>query len=470
MVAQNEEVSNITEKKAREIESKVFWKMRTSWYSRIIITGLSEIQRLRQRRLFGEDQPDEEILNMSIEELNFSTNRISRSLKSNDITTVGMLCEKTFDDISHISGFGKKSLEEVVQRLWVLGLHLKEMAVDLNGNEIECLRGYPENIVNIVLKKPMAWERTLYYETVLFHYEKIISQQKDFLAKNTDSDIFLDQRFGLMKFILDKEDELLGYCDDKNLPIDVNKVLEKLENPVEPQMILNISERVMRIYKNALMWCRQVEAVKTVTIFDSVMVAFVNWGRQVLSCFETWIAQVRVGCKEIKELELGKITEDELTGTSLSVKAADEQVLKEFAKISENINLFDQENIVVKFLKVDYDSKDNLIFTLKMFCENMSDEPISLSMHYLIIENGKRVCDDWIDSFDFDGAYYYEVGEAKVVEYDIEMINYQGESGAFVIKFYISIEDEEGMELYDTCELNIIYQYRTGVLLAFESV
>ena len=62
---------------------------------------------------------------MTIEELDMSV-RSFNCLKRAGIDTVGDLTNKTEDDMIKVRNLGKKSLEEVVQKLHSLGLDLKK--------------------------------------------------------------------------------------------------------------------------------------------------------------------------------------------------------------------------------------------------------------------------------------------------------------------------------------------------------
>ena len=73
-----------------------------------------------------EQQEDEssKVLSMSIEDLELSV-RSFNCLKRAGINTVEQLCNKTPDDMMKVRNLGKKSLEEVIQKLEELGLGLK---------------------------------------------------------------------------------------------------------------------------------------------------------------------------------------------------------------------------------------------------------------------------------------------------------------------------------------------------------
>ena len=64
------------------------------------------------------------ILDMSIEELDMSV-RSFNCLKRAGIDTVGDLTNRTEEDMIKVRNLGKKSLEEVIQKLQSLGLSLK---------------------------------------------------------------------------------------------------------------------------------------------------------------------------------------------------------------------------------------------------------------------------------------------------------------------------------------------------------
>ena len=67
----------------------------------------------------------EKVLNITLEELDLSV-RSYNCLKRAGIDTVKDLSEKTYEDMIKVRNLGKKSLEEVVQKLTALGVALKE--------------------------------------------------------------------------------------------------------------------------------------------------------------------------------------------------------------------------------------------------------------------------------------------------------------------------------------------------------
>ena len=72
-----------------------------------------------------EDAKTEKVLEMTIEELDLSV-RSFNCLKRAGIDTVGDLVAKTEEDMIKVRNLGKKSLEEVINRLHSLGLSLKK--------------------------------------------------------------------------------------------------------------------------------------------------------------------------------------------------------------------------------------------------------------------------------------------------------------------------------------------------------
>jgi DNA-directed RNA polymerase subunit alpha len=74
------------------------------------------------------------ILNTPVEELELSV-RSSNCLKNADIKTIGELTRKTEDDIAKTRNFGKKSLQEIKEKLkeWNLGLGITDLNVLKNA-------------------------------------------------------------------------------------------------------------------------------------------------------------------------------------------------------------------------------------------------------------------------------------------------------------------------------------------------
>jgi DNA-directed RNA polymerase subunit alpha len=88
---------------------------------------------------FDEDSDEDNeriraILNTPVEELELSV-RSSNCLKNADIKTIGDLTRKTEDDINKTRNFGKKSLQEIKEKLkeWNLGLGITDLNVLKNA-------------------------------------------------------------------------------------------------------------------------------------------------------------------------------------------------------------------------------------------------------------------------------------------------------------------------------------------------
>jgi DNA-directed RNA polymerase subunit alpha len=85
-----------------------------------------------------EDDPGDDrirqILNIPVEELELSV-RSSNCLKNANIKTIGELTRKTEDDIAKTRNFGKKSLQEIKEKLkeWNLGLGITDSNVLRNA-------------------------------------------------------------------------------------------------------------------------------------------------------------------------------------------------------------------------------------------------------------------------------------------------------------------------------------------------
>ena len=72
-----------------------------------------------------EEDKKEKVLEMTIEELDFSV-RSYNCLKRAGINTVQELAQKSLEDMMKVRNLGKKSLEEVEKKLKDLGLSLRQ--------------------------------------------------------------------------------------------------------------------------------------------------------------------------------------------------------------------------------------------------------------------------------------------------------------------------------------------------------
>ena len=84
-----------------------------------------------------DDERIRQILNTPVEELELSV-RSSNCLKNANIKTIGELTRKTEDDIAKTRNFGKKSLQEIKEKLkeWNLGLGITDMNLLKNAVKI----------------------------------------------------------------------------------------------------------------------------------------------------------------------------------------------------------------------------------------------------------------------------------------------------------------------------------------------
>ncbi|MCL2373828.1 MAG: DNA-directed RNA polymerase subunit alpha [Treponema sp.] len=96
---------------------------------------------------YGEDDDRvRQILNTPVEELELSV-RSSNCLKNANIKTIGELTRKTEDDIAKTRNFGKKSLQEIKEKLkeWNLSLGITDMNVLKNAVRITSQQKEEEN-------------------------------------------------------------------------------------------------------------------------------------------------------------------------------------------------------------------------------------------------------------------------------------------------------------------------------------
>jgi DNA-directed RNA polymerase subunit alpha len=91
-----------------------------------LFVNLSEtIRDMDSILLKSEDDKQQQVLKMAIEEMDFSV-RSYNCLKRANIHTVEDLTKKTEDDMLKVRNLGKKSLEEVINKLVSYGLALKQ--------------------------------------------------------------------------------------------------------------------------------------------------------------------------------------------------------------------------------------------------------------------------------------------------------------------------------------------------------
>lgn len=90
-----------------------------------MFVGLTDRAKQEQILVSEEDEERDRVLDMTIEELDLSV-RSYNCLKRASINMVSELIEKTEEDMMKVRNLGKKSLEEVTQKLAELGLSLRK--------------------------------------------------------------------------------------------------------------------------------------------------------------------------------------------------------------------------------------------------------------------------------------------------------------------------------------------------------
>ena len=91
----------------------------------LLFVGLNEQGKDTDMMVEKEDTSSDKTLEMPIEELDLSV-RSYNCLKRAGINTVGELCSRTEEEMMKVRNLGRKSLEEVVEKLGALGLSLRE--------------------------------------------------------------------------------------------------------------------------------------------------------------------------------------------------------------------------------------------------------------------------------------------------------------------------------------------------------
>ncbi|MCL6454791.1 MAG: DNA-directed RNA polymerase subunit alpha [Alicyclobacillus sp.] len=91
----------------------------------MLFVGLNEQGKDTDIMVEKEDATNDRSLDMPIEELDLSV-RSYNCLKRAGINTVGELCSRTEEEMMKVRNLGRKSLEEVVEKLSALGLSLRE--------------------------------------------------------------------------------------------------------------------------------------------------------------------------------------------------------------------------------------------------------------------------------------------------------------------------------------------------------
>ena len=252
----------------------------------------------------------EELLGKDIDEMELSI-RSYNCLKRAGINTIGDLCSKSFEDMMRVRNLGRKSLEEVIDRLNYLGLLLSE-----HDDPLYFLASYPENIKDIPRKKGAAWEYRLFIETVIYKYDSLNSyrNQRVVFWEHEDNLNRIESIGEFDNFIqlqLRKLNEFMHKIADC-IRRDLKEFIDAPGEVGDVQKIIAVTEKLMQIYKDMIAWKLSFGDIDADYMYRKVIEQFCPMVDSVLKNIDILYEKFQVDKKQFEDLLAGRITDKEL--------------------------------------------------------------------------------------------------------------------------------------------------------------
>lgn len=252
----------------------------------------------------------DELLEKDIGEMELSI-RSYNCLKRAGINTIGDLCSKSFEDMMRVRNLGRKSLEEVIDRLNYLGLLLSE-----HDDPLYFLASYPENIKDIPRKKEEAWEYRLFIETAIYKYDSLNSYRNQSVVfwEHEDNLNRIESISEFKDFIqlqIDKSIEFIHRIGDC-ISRDLKESLGVPGEVVDVQKIIAVTEKLMKIYKDMIAWKLSFGDIDADYMYRKVIEQFCPLADSVLENIDVVYEKLHVDKKQYEDLLAGRITGEEL--------------------------------------------------------------------------------------------------------------------------------------------------------------
>lgn len=256
----------------------------------------------------GEDNLDPR--DIPLDKLGFTVGTYN-CLKRAGIFSVGEICKKTMEDMTHVRNLGGKRLDEVVDKLNDLGLSLSE-----RDDSLYFMASYPENIKEILRKKEEAWAYRLFIETAIYKYDSLNSYRNQSVVfwEHEDNLNRIESISEFKDFIqlqLGKAEEFIhriGDCINK----DLKESLGASGEVGDVQKIIAVTEKLMQIYKDMIAWKLSFGDIDADYMYRKVIEQFCPMADSVLENIDVVYEKLHVDKKQYEDLLAGRITGEEL--------------------------------------------------------------------------------------------------------------------------------------------------------------
>ena len=239
-------------------------------------------------------------------------------LRANGIATLRELTRYTEDEINYMDYAVDENFRELMMVLEKEGAHPRPE--DQEG----LLYGYPDRMQTIANEKGRLWEVQILFEGIIVWYQWLASVRRLCLPVWCAGEVSkpLYEKADLLHWIGEQLDKLKSFCEDIDATInrDVNRVVGDFGERGDAQAIIASVEKLMGIYKRALLWRQSFSLIDTQEDYRNPMeVFFSEISNTVFRIFDTLYQKSKVGMASVKDCLDGKIPAEELK-LDLSVK------------------------------------------------------------------------------------------------------------------------------------------------------
>ena len=227
-------------------------------------------------------------------------------LRLNGIATLRELSRLTEYDINYMDYALDENFRELMAALEREGAHPRP------EDQEELLYGYPDRMQRIASEKGPIWEAQLLFEGIIVWYQWLGPVRKLDLPVWSAGEMAkpLYDKTDLLHWMGEQLDRLNSFCEeiDDTLNYDVNRAIGKAGEQGDVQAIMDSVERLMRIYKRALLWRQSFSLIDTQDDYRNPMeVFFFEVSSTVLCAFDTLYKKSRRGLSLVKDCLDGKI-------------------------------------------------------------------------------------------------------------------------------------------------------------------
>ena len=256
------------------------------------------------------DRTDVSRLDESIEVYPLSS-MTRQVLRAGGIATLRELTWYTEDEINYMDYAVDENFQELMVALEREGAHPKP------EDQEAPLYGYPDGMQRIAKEKGRLWEAQLLFEGMIVWYRWLDPVRKLYLPTWCAGDLAksLHEKEALLHWIGGQLDKLKTFCEDIDDTInrDMKRAVGEFGEQGDVEAIMESVERLMGIYKRALLWRQSFSLIDTKEEYRNLMEIFFSLiSNSVFQIFDTLYKKSRRGLSLIKDCLEGRIPADEL--------------------------------------------------------------------------------------------------------------------------------------------------------------